>query len=401
MLPKVLYNIVCDYVDGDIIIEEIEKKMKWIDWFSLSSNKNAIHIIERNIDKINWNTICKNENAIHIIEKNITNIGYYNETLNSNVNAIELLKKYPNKIIWSSLIKNKNATKFIKEKLYNNGICTNIFSNIDWLILCRDSETTEQLSIIDDILEHGETHPYYNNIDFELLSKNKNATHILKKYFSSKKNYMDINGLCENNNMIDIIENIIEDKKNIFDKTFFGHLCKNENAIHIIEKIINKNPESRKINWYCLSTNKNMVHILEKYPEKISWFYILGNENGGKIFENNLDKINFSSVRFYKNKESIKILEKIINNGHSNIYYRKINWNQLCNNITIHNKHLIENNIHLLNKSHFQLICTSELMIDIIIKNLDKLDEPCWKNLCSNEQFWDKYVDKLLRNIIY
>jgi len=42
-----------------------------VDWFGLSSNPNAIHILEKNLDKVEWGELSINPNAIHIIEQNL------------------------------------------------------------------------------------------------------------------------------------------------------------------------------------------------------------------------------------------------------------------------------------------------------------------------------------------
>ena len=43
-----------------------------IDWYKLSSNLSAVHILQENEDKINWYNFCYNESidAIYMIERN-------------------------------------------------------------------------------------------------------------------------------------------------------------------------------------------------------------------------------------------------------------------------------------------------------------------------------------------
>jgi hypothetical protein len=38
-----------------------------VDWYELSYNKNAIHILENNLDKVDWKMLSYNPNAIHLI----------------------------------------------------------------------------------------------------------------------------------------------------------------------------------------------------------------------------------------------------------------------------------------------------------------------------------------------
>ncbi len=40
-----------------------------LDYFELSSNKNAIHILEKKLYKVDWQQLSKNPNAIHILGK--------------------------------------------------------------------------------------------------------------------------------------------------------------------------------------------------------------------------------------------------------------------------------------------------------------------------------------------
>ena len=64
---------------NELLITEIEEKYpvkircKYIDpdkinWYWLSANSNAIHLLEQNPNKINWNSLSLNPNAIHLLE---------------------------------------------------------------------------------------------------------------------------------------------------------------------------------------------------------------------------------------------------------------------------------------------------------------------------------------------
>ena len=44
--------------------------MDKIDWYLLSRNPNAIHLLEQNKDKIVWSHLSLNPNAIHLLEQN-------------------------------------------------------------------------------------------------------------------------------------------------------------------------------------------------------------------------------------------------------------------------------------------------------------------------------------------
>jgi hypothetical protein len=58
-------------------------------------------------------------------------------------------------------------------------------------------------------------------------------------------------------------------------KVDWDELSKNPNAIHLLEKMISIDID--KINWDNLSKNPNAIHLLEQHQDKIDWFYILHN----------------------------------------------------------------------------------------------------------------------------
>ena len=62
-----------------------------VDWWHLSENPNAIHILEKNLGKVYWTYLSYNSNAIHILEKNLDKV-YWNY-LSANQNAHLLLSK--------------------------------------------------------------------------------------------------------------------------------------------------------------------------------------------------------------------------------------------------------------------------------------------------------------------
>ena len=40
-----------------------------MNWFLLSKNPNAIHILEKNLNKVYWSDLSENPNAIHLLAK--------------------------------------------------------------------------------------------------------------------------------------------------------------------------------------------------------------------------------------------------------------------------------------------------------------------------------------------
>src|SRR5438067_72512 len=95
--------IQCDYIVN-----------QHINWWELSTNPNAIHLLEKNLDKIDWYYLSSNPNAIHLLEKNLNKIDW--DGLSRNPNAIHLLEKNLDKIHWSYLSLNPNAIHLILEK---------------------------------------------------------------------------------------------------------------------------------------------------------------------------------------------------------------------------------------------------------------------------------------------
>ena len=60
--------------------------------------------MEKNQDKVNWYWLSQNPNAIHLLERNPTRINWYG--LSVNPNSSSLLEKYPEKIAWEWISKN-------------------------------------------------------------------------------------------------------------------------------------------------------------------------------------------------------------------------------------------------------------------------------------------------------
>ena len=140
-------------------------------------------------------------------------------------------------------------------------------------------------------------------IDWDDLSSNPNAVHILEKNLDK----VDWDCLSGNPNAIHILE------KNI-DKVDWDCLSGNPNAVHILEKNIDK------VDWGDLSWNPNAVHILEKNIDKVDWEWLSGNPNAIHILEKNLDKVdwdclsdnpNFIQSYFYSTSNKLSVLDKI------------------------------------------------------------------------------------------
>ena len=82
------------------IIKDLEKDtlkyanelvfLDWIDqtkinWYLLSKNPNAIHLLELNKEKIDWYWLSQNPNAIHLLELNKDKINWNGLSQNPNI----------------------------------------------------------------------------------------------------------------------------------------------------------------------------------------------------------------------------------------------------------------------------------------------------------------------------
>jgi len=79
-----------------------------------------------------------------------------------------------------------------------------------------------------------------------------------------------------------------------------------------------------KINWLCLSSNPNAIHLLEKNVDKIHWDELSLNPNAMMLLEKNMDKIDWQCLS--SNPNAIHLLEKNSD---------KINWDGLSSNPSI------------------------------------------------------------------
>lgn len=302
-----IWNIICDYIDGDITTTDIERNIKkWIknfdlykselsnlcrnpsaiyfikrmiennldlDWKNLSLNENILYIFDKNFFKIDWDNLCINEGGISIIEDYIKKYGKINlSKLCSNKNAIHIIKKYQLKIDWKQLSKNTNIEAI-------------------------------------ELLEKNKDKIYW-----KYLSGNKSAIKLIEKNLE----LVDWDMLILNENMdklnIDLLENI--DKRDLWNSS-----CLNGSLMNIIEKILDegeKNKYYHKIDdrWIELSCNPSIN--IEKYNKNLYWYFVSRNPalSSVDIIEKNIDKINWkmlsSNRNYWKKYLDIK-LRKYIN----------------------------------------------------------------------------------------
>jgi hypothetical protein len=66
-----------EYCESNVWVYEIldwvknaSNELEKLDWYRLSGNPNAIHLLEKNQEKIVWRYLSDNPNAMHLLEKN-------------------------------------------------------------------------------------------------------------------------------------------------------------------------------------------------------------------------------------------------------------------------------------------------------------------------------------------
>jgi hypothetical protein len=254
----------------------------------------AMELVEQyNKEHIHIRLMCINPYAIHILSRyTINDVGY--------------------QIRYSDLCENSNAVKLIEEMINN----------------------------------------FPNYVDWRLLSKNKNAIHLLK-------------------------DNL--------DKVCWYYLSENENAISILEENIDK------VCWTYLSKNKNAIHLLKDNLDKVCWYYLSGNENAISILEENIDKIVWCTLSQNNN------LELFISKHPEHI--NLLDWDAVSNNEYC--IRLIENN---LDNVEWDSLLSNPSAIDLIEKNVDKVNDLYYNQIFLNPNIFTydyenmicQYKDELL-----
>ncbi len=108
-----------------IIEEQIAKGVE-PEWYYLSENEAACHILECNLDKVDWDMISKNKRAAYIIENHLEKINW--DIASTNKGLIKILENNLDKVNWSNLSCNENAGRILEknldkvdlDRIYNN-----------------------------------------------------------------------------------------------------------------------------------------------------------------------------------------------------------------------------------------------------------------------------------------
>jgi hypothetical protein len=209
---KISLYLLCDNPNEITIIEDRLEELDEMCWVDLCRNPNAIPLLERHIDKwwekdSHWNALSANPNAMHWLKEHPDKISFKMLCNNTNPEAMKILEENYDKIHWPILCANPSAISLIERRLTEPYI-----PEIDWLDF-RDPRP-------------------YKNIDWNMLSMNPNALHILKNN-PERINYMR---LCSN---------------------------KNPEAIRMLEQNMDE------IDWPTLASNPSAIQLLEANQEKV------------------------------------------------------------------------------------------------------------------------------------
>ena len=132
----------------------------------------------------------------------------------------------------------------------------------------------------------------------------------------------------------------------------------------------------KKLNWSCLSSNSDVMYLLEYNKDKIDYKNIFFNENAFDIIKNNIDKFDFFNLSF--NKNCIKFVKEL-NFDINNIDW--FNYSYYCDDEILLSPDIF-NQIDWRNLSSN----TSKYAIKLLEENPEKID---WINICSNSSAYN------------
>lgn len=223
----------------------------------------------------------------------------------------------------------------IIDEITNNFELDDLMANPEAMPIIDANMDKIHFDVVFDYDTYDEPSDYNNLPNWQALSSNKNATHILEKHV---------------------------------DKIRWTELIGNEGATHLIEQNIDK--IINWPNWYMMSCNKNATHILEKHPEKIIWSLFSGLQCDGavKLMEKYPEKICWRVA--IDNPFAMDLVEKNLDKLSAG------EWAYLCT--VPHAIHILEKHI---DKIVWKPFSYNNRGVHILEQNLDKV---CWKGLSSN-----------------
>lgn len=315
--------------------------LKKIDWISLSKNlnQNIINNITINhLSHINWYYLSSNKNAINILEQHLDKVNFDGLSLNSN--AYNIIKTIEiDKLNLSSLITLENeqilsyildlSNDYVKEHLKN---CAKLSAN--------SSNTAVKFLISNPLLIH-----------WDQLCKNTNPLVIsLLKTRINDEIMFDCDATS-----VDLTDD--EYNNNTFDELNSKELYKKVRK-HLNNYYTQLKQLKTYINWNFLSLNENAISILQKYPHKINWEMLVYNKKSLCIWNNNIDKIN------WKTMSKQPYATSLLSDNLSNINWYWLSSNSGANKILTENKHKIE----------WSQLSKNQSAIDLLSDNLNLIN---------------------------
>jgi len=253
---------------------------------------------------IDWKQLSSNRYiSINFYSKNIDKINW--SELSANPNAISLLKKYKNKIDYNRLLENENAIDMIEQNLDK-------ITDITYLGLNKNA-----IHLIDKyfniIYKNDKEYKFLNNENIIFCKKFRKKALKYSGLFVTDKN-INRNKWCNifnNKNIHILLEKYIKyiDWKSIqYEYGIKMPLLNNKYAYPFIIK------HYKKIDWNHLSYCEcpEIIEILKKNIDKINWFELSSNQSNEaiKLFYNNIDKINWKKLSNNNCDEAIKLIKK-------------------------------------------------------------------------------------------
>jgi len=293
-------------------------------WHTLCKNPMAIDMIKNELESssssnINWQLLSGNINACDILKKNIDKINYYEILLNNWVNLFKYdggvdinFKIFDDKLFEKVLrhyvnihIVTLNALGFNQFVHILENIKYNTIEDKILLFAGRDVEYFKLIHYNKYYLENYKDIIIKNHrkIDWTNISTNLNDIDLLNKYI----NYLDWESLSLNPHAISILEKNIE-------KIHWDNLSLNSNSGPIIENNLDILDD---IHWQNLSACLNSIKILKDNKDKLNYYYLPINIHAvdlvEEIIDNDINSIDLN--RLLSNKNAIHLIEK---------YYDKI-----------------------------------------------------------------------------
>jgi hypothetical protein len=325
----------------------LEKYFHYIDneneycWDAFFKNPEAISLIERQLEstdklhsKKEWDKsylkIVENPNAtshlLSVLDKVPGTESYFWSMASAKSNSISFLERNLKKLIIPLVCYNKNSNVHNVLELY--GI--NTLTSVCWSYL---SENKSAISFLEKFTKNFTTN--LDKIDWNTLSKNENAIHILSRpEFQDKINLIY---LVTNENGVEIL------KKHLFEMQIedinieiWRVLSRKPYGIPILEKLTkNFTQHLDKIDWYYLSANENAIPIIKQFLDLCHMDWLCQNRNATQLIEEilltNPEKITSDCWSWLcKNPNAFHLFNK-----YQHLIGNHINWSSICLNESI------------------------------------------------------------------